>query len=79
MMMAKAHETYPGKNATETTVRMMAWWPGISKKVLRFVNKCKECQENGPSLGKTVSTWPQAELWEKFRRTGATLRIKERS
>ena len=65
MVMAKAHENHPGKNATETAVQMMAWWPGISQDVLRYVSKCKECQENSPSLGKTVSTWPEAEVWER--------------
>ena len=64
MVMAKAHETHPGKNATETAVRMMSWWPAISHDVLRYVSKCKECQVNRPSLGKTVSTWPEAEVWE---------------
>ena len=64
MVMAKAHETHPGKNATETAARMIAWWPGISQDVLRYVSKCKECQDNRPSLGKTVSTWPEAEVWE---------------
>ena len=53
MVMAKAHETHPGKNATETAVRMMTWRPGMSQDFLR---KCKECQENRSSLGKTVST-----------------------
>ena len=66
MVMAKTHETHPGKNAPETAVRMMAWWPGISQDVFRYVSKCKECQENRPSLGKTVSTWPEAEVWEKL-------------
>ena len=64
--MAKAHETHPGKIATETAVRMMAWWPGISQDVLRYVSKCKECQENRPSPRKTVSTWPEAEVWERL-------------
>ena len=66
MVMAKAHETHTGKNATETAIRMMAWWPGIGQDVLRYVSKCKECQENRPSLGKTVSTWPEAEVWERL-------------
>ena len=66
MVMAKAHETHPGKNATETAVRMTAWWPGISQEILRYVSKWKECQENGPSLGKTVSTWPEADVWERL-------------
>ena len=43
MVIAKAHDTNPGKNATETAVRMMAWWPGISQYVLRHVSKFKEC------------------------------------
>ena len=25
-----------------------------------------ECQENKPSLGKTVSAWPEAEVWERL-------------
>ena len=66
MVMAKAHETLSGKNATETAVRLMACWPGISQDVLRYVSKCMECQENRPILGKTVSTGPEAEFWEKI-------------
>ena len=62
MMMAEAHQTHSGKNSTKTAVRMMAWWPGISQDVLRYVSKCKECQKNRPSLGKIVSTWPEAEV-----------------
>ena len=50
-VMVKAHEIHQGKNATETAVRMMACWPGISQDVLRYVSKCKECQENRPSPG----------------------------
>ena len=64
--MAKAHETHQGKNATETAVRMMAWWPGISQDILRYVSKCVECQENRPSLGKTVSTLSEADIWERL-------------
>ena len=66
MVMAKAHETHPCKNATETAVRMMAWWPGISQDVLQNDSKCKGCHENRPSLGKTLSTWPEAEAWERL-------------
>ena len=62
MVMTNAHETHPVKNATETAARTMAWWPGISQDILRYVSKCKECQENRPSLEKTVSTWPEAEV-----------------
>ena len=52
IVIAKAHETHPGKIATETAVRLMTWWPGISQDDLRYVSKCKECQENRPGLGK---------------------------
>ena len=31
LVLAKAHETHPGNNATEASVRMIAWWPGITK------------------------------------------------
>ena len=44
----------------------MAWWPGISQDLLRYVSKCKECQQNRPCVGKTVSTWPEAEVWERL-------------
>ena len=64
--MAKAHETYPGKNATEASVRMIAWWPGITQDVQHFLSKRKNCQMNRPSLGKTASTWPEAVVWERL-------------
>ena len=66
LVLAKAHETHPGKNATEASVRMTAWWPGITQDVQHFVSKCKNCQMNRPSLGKSVSTWPEADFWEQF-------------
>ena len=57
---------HPGRNATETAVQMIAWWPGISQDVLRYVSKCRQGQEKRPRLGKTVSTWPEAEVWERL-------------
>ena len=45
---------------------MIAWWPGISQDVLRYVSKCKEWQENRPSLRKTVSIGPEAEIRERL-------------
>ena len=66
LILAKAHETHPGKNATEASVRMIAWWPGTTRDVQQFVGKCKNCQLNRPSLGKTVSTWPEAKVWERL-------------
>ena len=50
LVLAKAHETHPGKNATEASVRMIAWWPGITQDVQHFVSKCKNCQLNRPGL-----------------------------
>ena len=41
----------PVKNSTNRSP-IDSWWPGF----LRYVSKWKECQENKPSLGKTVST-----------------------
>ena len=62
LALAKAHETHPGKNVTEASVRMIAWWSGITQDVQHFVGKCKNCQMNRPSLGKTVSTRPEADV-----------------
>ena len=64
--MAKAQGTHPWKNATEASVRMITWCPGITQDVQNFVSKCKKCQLNRPSLGKTVSTWPVADVWERL-------------
>ena len=61
-LQADSDETHLVANATETAVRTITWWPGISQNVLRYVSKCKECQENMPSLGKTVSTWSKTEI-----------------
>ena len=44
---------------------MIAWWPGFTQDVQHFVSKCKNCQMNKSSLGKTVSTWPEANFWER--------------
>ena len=66
LVLAKAHDTHPGKNATEASVRMIAWWPGITQDVQQFVSKCRNCQMNRPSLGKTVSTCPEADVWERL-------------
>ena len=32
-VLAKALETHPGKNATEASVRMIAWWTGFTQDV----------------------------------------------
>ena len=66
LVLATEHETHPGKNATEATVRMIAWWLGITPEVQHFVSICKNCQINRPSLGKTVCTWPEADVWERL-------------
>ena len=36
LVLAKAHETHPGKNATEASVTKIAWWPGITQDVQHF-------------------------------------------
>ena len=66
LVLTKAHGTHPGKNATEASVRMIAQWPGIARDVQHFVSKCKNCQMNRPSLRKTVSTWSEADVWERL-------------
>ena len=65
-VLTKAQETHSGKNATEATARMIAWSPGITQDGQRFISEYKNCQMNSPSLGKTVSTWPEADVSEQF-------------
>ena len=60
LVSAKAHETHPGYNATEASVRMIAWCSDITQDVQHFVSKCTNCQMNMPSLEKTISTWRDA-------------------
>ena len=64
LVLAKPHETHPGKNETEASLRMIAWCLGITQDVQHFVSKCKNCQMNRSSMGKTVSMWPEADVWE---------------
>ena len=45
---------------------MIAWWPGITQDVQPFVSKVKNCQMNRLSLGKTVSAWPESDVWERL-------------
>ena len=54
------------KNATEASVRMIAWSPGFTQDVVFFVSKCKNCRMNRPTLGETVSEWPEADVWERL-------------
>ena len=67
MVIPNAHETHAGEILTKTEVLMIACWPGISQDVLRYVSKCKHCQEHGLSWGKRyLMQWPKAEVWERL-------------
>ena len=66
LVLAKAHETHLGKIAIDASVRMIAWLPGITQDFQHFDSNCKKCQMNRPSLGKTVSAWPKADVWERL-------------
>ena len=66
LILGKAHETLPGKNVIKASVRMIAWWPGITHDVQYFVSKYKNCQMNRLSLGKIVSALPEADDWERL-------------
>ena len=65
LVLAKGNETHLGKNATDASVRMIAEWSRLTQDVQNFISKCKNCQNNRPSMGKTVSNWPQAVVWEQ--------------
>ena len=40
LVLAKAHETHPGKTTTEAAIRMIAW-PCITQDVQHFVSICE--------------------------------------
>ena len=66
LILTKAHETDPRTTATEASVWIKTWLPGITQDLQHFVSKCKNCQLNRLSLGKTVFTWPEADVWERL-------------
>ena len=70
-VMAKAYETNPGKNETETAVRMMAWWPGISQGVLRYVN-VRNAKKTGIAWGKQYLLGWKLKFGKDSTWTGAT-------
>ena len=37
LVLAKAYETHRGKNSTEASFRMIAWWPGVNQDAQHFV------------------------------------------
>ena len=45
---------------------MIAWWSVVTQEIQHFISKGKNCQMNRPSLGKTVSTWPGADVWDRL-------------
>ena len=73
-----AHKTHPGKQAIEKVLRMVVCWASISQDVEWLVSSCDFCQKIRPSLGKTVSKWPEADKWERIQRTGPTSKSKEK-
>ena len=45
---------------------MVAWWHEHTQDVQNVVSRYKNCRINWPSLGKTVSTRPEADIWERL-------------
>ena len=66
LVLAKALDTHPGKNATEKTLRLIARWPSITQNFHHFVSKCKSCEINRSIFGKTVSMEPESDVWERL-------------
>ena len=60
LVLTKAHETHPGKNANEVSVKTIAWWPRITQEAQHFVTK------TGLVWEKHSSTGPQAYVWERL-------------
>ena len=73
MIMEDVQKTHPGRQATETVLRTVAWWPGMSQDVEQLVS-CENCQKNRPLLEKTVSKWPEADVWEQIYMAWATMK-----
>jgi len=50
-VMALAHEGHPGQEAFQDALRQRVWWPGMSKDVTLYMERCSECwrrRTNGP-------------------------------
>ena len=79
LVLANALAPHPGKNATEASIRMIAWRPGTTKDVQHFVSKCKNCQMNRPSLGIQFLRGQKPTFGNGSTWTGVMLRTKARS
>ena len=64
--LAEVHETPAKKSATKASIRRVTWWPGTTQDIQNFVSLSKNCQMNRPSLGRKVSTQPEANVCERF-------------
>ena len=64
--MNDAHKIHSKTQATETASRMVAWWHAMSQDVEGHNSKCEICQKSRPSLKKTVSKWPAADIGERI-------------
>ena len=69
MIMEDVHKTHPGRQARETVLRTIAWWPGMSQDVEQLVSRCENCQKTDHCSEKqsrsgqkqtygNKSTWP---------------------
>ena len=76
MVTAKAHETHPGKNATETAARMMAWGSGISKTFFDMLVNVRNAKKTGLAWGKQYLLGRKLKFGNDSTWTGATSRIK---
>ena len=40
LVLAKAHETHSSRNETDASLRMIAWWHGVTHGFQHFVSNC---------------------------------------
>ena len=61
-------------NRDITQIDSIVAWHYPRRSALSYCNK--SCQMNRPSVGKTVYTWPDADVWESSAWIGVMFRTK---
>ena len=76
--LRKLHEGHQGIIRCQLRARISVWWPGISKQITEFVQKCQECaRDSRPNKEPLILTPLPDYPWQKVATDLCTLKGKE--
>ena len=59
-------ESHSGIQSSCRMIQNAAWWPGMTRDIEQYVNKCEICSTLRPQKQKTVHEWPNATPFERL-------------